>query len=347
MSTYRTLVGRGQVRWQDRLDATRRELISLVAKWREESRPRVPTGVARNLVAMASAMALRDPTPRTNRVHVLPYLETDEIPSARALRSLTLPALDLIRKLNLDNDLAPYTAGWWHGLGLAGCVSRYHGANEGRLRLWSGRPWVEEDLSRTPFPCTVGAADGRERRWVKCRAAWTRLNDEVGLDVLAGLLSGARRTECMVEKPDPACMRGTWLVVPKTAGVLRLLDFWRISFMPGLRGTLRISPFWGVTLSSLMPAACASSMLVAEAGGCPILPCAIFEVVWGSNPRAGYIMPTFAGEIPFICSHPTRIRRGWSHKHLKRVAALMGVASVAPEMRALFERWRPRNRVGA
>jgi hypothetical protein len=160
--------------------------------------------------------------------------------------------------------------------------------------------------------------------------------DSLGVDVIAGLLAGARREE----RDD-----GTWLVVPRTECVVRLLDFWKVAVTKGTTANqLRVSPFYGAVVSSHMPMACASSMAVRKAGGCPLLPCALYQVAWGTCGRAhGYIMPRFSGEIPFVCGHATRIRRGWNRRFLRHAAALMGVALVVPEMRRLLEQWRARN----
>jgi hypothetical protein len=214
--------------------------------------------------------------------------------------------------------------------------------HRGYPRIQPGRPWLEEDLERLPVPGRLSLPDADGRRWlIRCHAWRVTPVDKLGSDVLAGLLAGAHRED------DDAGR--TWLVVPSTEPVRRLVDYWKLSFMRGPKpDQLRISPFYGALLSGFMPVATAASMQVRRAGGCPLLACAVYQVVWGtSGPKHGYILPRHAGEIPFICSHATRIRRGWDRHFLLREAALSGVAYVVPEIRRLLEDWRTRNRGSA
>ena len=182
------------------------------------------------------------------------------------------------RLKGLDADLMPWTAGFWLGLRLSGALV-LHG---GYPRLQSGRPWLAEDLERLPFPGKLSPPDCQGRRWLtRCQAWRLPVTNNLGVDVLAGLLAGARREKAL---------DGTWLVLPKTEPVTRLLTWWGVTPLSMAKGNspdeIRISPFYGVLLAGHMPVACATSMLVRRAGGCPLLPLAIWESEFGAgDPR--------------------------------------------------------------
>lgn len=151
---------------------------------------------------------------------------------ARAVKQ-TVPTIR-----DLDTQVAPWTGGFWLGLRLSGALSEWRG----RYRLLPGRPWLEEDVERLPVAGRHGPPSGRGRWLGGCLAASLPPASELGADVLAGLLAGARRHE----EAD-----GTWLTVRRSNQARRLLGWYGVSVVEGpvlsLRGAGRlglwISPF--------------------------------------------------------------------------------------------------------
>jgi hypothetical protein len=324
----------------ERLEISRHEFTRLIEGFRRDlnrvSHPLAGMSPRRRAMIEAAAHALV-------RGHPRPWIEPSNamagfwhgpgpLPTRWQAEGTARESKRLVPFMDAHMDLAPWSGGLFLGLRQAGALV-IHG---GYPRLQTGRPWLENDMEQIEFPGHLSPADQDGRRWLtRCHAWRVTPTDSLGADVLAGLLAGARRQE----RDD-----GTWLVVPRTESVRRLLDYWKVAVEKGTNSDqLCISPFWGAILSGYMPPASAASMLVRRAGACPLLACAIYQVVWGSNPKAGYIMPTRAGEIPYICSHATRVRRGWGRHFLLKTAALSGVAYVPPEMTALLEQWRARN----
>ena len=103
---------------------------------------------------------------------------------------------------------------------------------------------------------------------------------------------------------------------------------------------LKVSPFWGLLVSSWMPEACGARMYCRRAGGCPELPLAIWEVVFGPGGPPWYLMPDRKWLLPYLVSDPTRRRQGLTRDRLHRIAVELGVAEVKPEMRKLLVGWR-------
>jgi hypothetical protein len=167
----------------------------------------------------------------------------------------------------------------------------------------------------------------------KCHAWRLPAKDLYAPDVLAGLLAGARRQQ----HND-----GIWLSLPRTEAVARLLGWWHLSVMEGATpNELLVSPFYGVLLSPHMPAACAMSMMVKKAGACPLLPMVIYNMLYGpGNAEEGYLLPPKAGLLPYLCSHPTRARRGWTREFLYQASVKLGVHHIPLEQRRLIEVWR-------
>lgn len=282
------------------------------------------------LEALAKAIVLRHEQPWLCVDTVQPFWRGPQpLPTARRMRNLARQAKALIPHIKgLDQVLSPWTPGFWHGLTLAGALV-VHG---GYPRLQPDRPWLEEDLERVPFPCKLSPPDRQGRRWLSCQACRLPVTNTLGADVLAGLLAGSRRA---------IAGDGTWLVVPQTEAVGRLLDWWGVSTTKATKpDELRISPFYGLLLSRHMPPASAASMQVRQAGGCPILPLAIWESTFGPGKPPNYMLPSKAGALPYACCDKTRKRRGWTRDFLHTKAVEFGVAQASPEMRQLLKDWR-------
>lgn len=324
----------------DPLAISRREVQRILEDLRREvetaGRPRLPDDPRRAAVVVAAAKArvLRHPRPWVQPSSLVPFWDRqDRLPTRSEMEGVARPARAWVPRLDgLDRDLQPWTGGFWSGLQMAGALA-VHG---GRPRLQAGRPWLEEDLERLLFPGRLSPPDRQGRRWLVGSDAWrVPAADNLGADVLAGLMSGARR----VRRPD-----GVWLVVPRTESVLKLAGYW------GLAHTAEgdrvvVSPFYGAILSMQMPAACwASFAVIRRAGGCPLLPLCYWAALWGTCGAAkGYIMPDRAGAIPFVCSHPTRIRRGWTLEVLHREAVRLGIVSVPRHLGQIIGERRARN----
>jgi hypothetical protein len=239
----------------------------------------------------------------------------------------------MVAQLDLDDAVRPWTGGFWAGLRVSGTLVM-HG---GHPRILGGRPWLEEDLERLPFPGQLSPADYKGRRWlVRCHAWRLPVRDRYAPDLLAGLLAGARR-----EDQDD----GTWLVLPRTKDVMQILAWWRLSVVPGRTDReVMMSPFYGKLLEAHMPTATGRSMAVKKAGGCPLLPLAVYNVVWGPGAsKDNYLLPPRAELLPYLQSHATRSRLGWDREFLFRASVRLGVSHVPVEQRKLLESWRARN----
>ena len=331
------------VRTPEQREVSRRELMRLVEQWgrdiqranqaHEETFPRRKAIIT----STAKALVLRDPDPGFTQMWLHRSGPPRPVPTRWQMEGYARRAKAHVPNIEgLDGAMSPWTGGFWTGLRL----SRALVAHRGYPRIQPGRPWLEADLERLPIPGRLSPPDQDGRRWlVRCQAWRVTPADSFGADVLAGLFSGARRED----DEDGA----TWLAVPCNESVRRLLDYWKIPIMKGTRpDQLLVSPFWGAILPGYMPPACAGSMLVRRAGGCPLIPAVLYDLLWGPSPRHGYVMPVRANELPFLCSHATRIRRGWTRDYLRRTAALTGMLYVPSEMRHLLKQWRTRNQTG-
>lgn len=321
----------------DTMAVSRRELTRILEDLRRQteaaSRPHLPADPRRAAVVVAAARArvLQCRRPWLDPEAIRPsWNRADRLPSKTEMRGIARTAMGWIPHLDgLDHDLAPWTAGFWSGLRLSGALM-VHG---GHPRLRPGRPWLAADLERLPFPGRLSPAEPSGWRWLVGCAAWRLpVADTLGADVLAGLLAGAQQ----VERAD-----GLWLAVPMSGSTVRLLDYWGVSRVVE-EDRILVSPFYAVLLSHLMPASCAASFTVRRAGGCPLLPLATWEVVWGAGGPPHYLLPDRVGLLPFCCSHATRKRRGWTRDVLHREAVRLGVASPSQQMCKLLKRWRAR-----
>lgn len=327
------------VPYEQRITVTRRELARMLDQWRRDAEaqnnPLANLSPRRRAIleSAATARVLRHPRPWMEPSALLPFWSgPGDPPTESQMRGIVRKVKMLIPTVGgLDQDLAPWTPGFWSGLRMSGALVK-HG---GYPRIQAQRPWLEEDIERITFCGRLAKPDRQGRRWLLGCEAWRLpVANRLGADVLAGLLAGGKRRELA---------DGTWLVVPHTECVRRLLDFWKIPVVRD-QGHLLVSPFWGVILSGHLPPACASSMMVRRAGGCPLIPAILYNLLWGPSPRHGYLMPIHAGELPYLCSHATRIRRGWTRDYLRRTAAITGMIYLPVEMRTLLKEWRTRNR---
>ena len=319
------------------LETSRREILHIVEDCRrditkqEQARTEISPRRRVILEAMAKCMVLRHLRPLVAPLDLLAvWSGPGRFPTKSQLKGCMRPAKAMVAQLEMDSEVAPWTGGFWRGLQLSGALV-VHG---GYPRVQVGRPWLEEDLERLPFPGRLSPPDHQGRRWlVHCHAWRLPVMDLYAPDVMAGLLVGARRQQ----HND-----GIWLVLPRTKSVQNLLGWWHLSAMEGKAADeLLVSPFYGVLLSPNMPAASAMSMMVKKAGGCPLLPVALFNALWGpGGAKEGYLLPPRAGLLPFLCSHPTRSRRGWSREFLYRASVRLGVHHIPLEQRRLLEAWR-------
>jgi hypothetical protein len=323
------------------LETSRREILRIVEDCRRDiaKREQAQTAISPRrraiLEAVAKCMVLRHSRPLMAPLDLLPFWEgPGRFPTSSAMKGCMKAAKSTVAQLELDAKVAPWTGSFWHGLRLSGALVM-HG---GYPRLRAGRPWLAEDLERLPFPGHLSPPDHQGRRWlVRCHAWRLPVTELYGPDVLAGLLAGARR-EVQAD--------GTWLLLPRTESVMNLLGWWKLCVFPGSKaGELQVSPFYGALLASYMSVACGMSMHVRRAGGCPLLPMTIYNALWGpGGADEGYLLPPKAGLLPFLCSHPTRARRGWDREFLYQASVRLGVAHVPLEQRRLLEEWRSLNR---
>jgi hypothetical protein len=325
----------------DPLAVSRREVMGLVEGWQRTinrvADPLQSLSPRRRAIfyAAARALVLQHPRPWTSPGSLLPFWNgPGRLPTPSQMEGIARQARALVPHLEgLDDDVVPWTGGFWHGLKLSGALVT-HG---GHPRFQPGRTWLAEDMERLPFPGELSPADAQGRRWlIRCSAWRLPVANRLGVDVLAGLLAGSIQEE----HGD-----GVWLKVPRTETVSRVLDWWGVS-RRAESDKLLISPFYGVLVSSWMPAASASAMLVQRAGGCPLLPLAIWEAAFGAiRVRDLYLLPDRAWALPYACSDATRKRRRWTRDFLHRAATILGVAHVTPEMHQLLQTWRARNAI--
>lgn len=259
------------------------------------------------------------------------------LPSRKELRGLARMTKAMAPTLrDLNGKMGIWTGGFFQGLRLAGAISDWRG----RTRLLCGRPWLEKDFELMSIPGRLGPANDRGRWLCRCLAARVSAKSEFGADVVAGLFAGARRQD----GED-----GTWLVVPNSDAVLRLVDWWKISAnevrLPSRRGLvklgLRVSPFYGLLFGGLMPEATANAMIVRHPGDCPMLPLAYWQVLYGAGGADEfYCNPPHAGLLPYLVSHSTRKRLRLGREDLYHASVQLGVSFVPLELRRFLEGWR-------
>lgn len=260
------------------------------------------------------------------------------------------------------------TGGFWHGLRIAGAIRAHHGG----WRLSPGRPWLMEALANAPVAISVGATDSKGRLYFSCPAAHMSATDPYAVDVLAGLLAGGLRRQYS---------DGWWIVLPRTAEVLRLLDTWGLSIrsvdwrdggawrpmgppsrhpsgLPSVKLTegnhtapmktatdgVRVSVFYAALLRDYLPPAVAdglSAERLDRAGDCPALPVIYAGLMWDPSPPH-YNWPVSAKVLPWCICSQSRIRRGWGREFVTRASERMGIAHVPLQLRALLEEYRAR-----
>jgi hypothetical protein len=319
------------------LETSRRVVLHIIEDCRRDIAKREQAMSAINprqraiLEAVATCLVLRHPRPLESPLDLLPFWSgPGRFPTPSQLKGCMRPTKAMVPQLELDAKVAPWSGGFWHGLRLSGALV-VHG---GYPRLQSGRPWLAEDLERLPFPGHLSPPDNQGRRWLtRCHAWRLPVADLYAPDVLAGLLAGARR-EVQAD--------GTWLLLPRSESVENLLGWWKLCVFPGSKAAeLMVSPFYGALLASYMSVACGMSMHVRRAGGCPLLPMAIYNLLHGPGTAAeGYLLPPKAGLLPYLPSHPTRARRGWDREFLWQASVKLGVHHIPREQRRLLEEWR-------
>lgn len=294
------------------------------------------------LMAATRAAVLLDRFAWSDIAAVLPYWDGNGAPPSRTqLRGLAALVKETVPTIrDLDAKVAPWTGGFWLGLRLSGAITEW----SGRLELAPRRPWLESDLEHMSIPGGLRPPNKRRARsLIGCLAARLPPASELGADVLAGLLTGARRHEAE---------DGVWLTFPRNDRTLRLLDYYGISVvegrLPSRRGLVRmglwISPFYGHLVNHLMPPTTGESMvLIRHAGGCPVLPLAYWQVLHGAGDASQrYCNPPRAGLLPYLVSHSTRRRLGYSREFLYQASVRLGIAHVPLEMRQLINDWRNR-----
>lgn len=319
------------------LEISRCEILRIVEDCRrdiakqEQERTAISPRRRAILEALATCLVLRHPRPFVAPLDLLAVWSSPErFPSPSQLKGCMKAAKAMVPQLDLDARVSPWSGGFWHGLRLSGALV----VHRGYPRLQTGHPWLEEDLERLPIPGRLSPPDHQGRRWLtRCHAWRLPVTDLYAPDVLAGLLAGARR-EVQAD--------GTWLLLPRTESVERLLGWWHLLVVEGKAADqLLVSPFYGAILSPHMPVACGMSMMVRKAGGCPLLSMVIYNGLWGpGGAKDGYLLPPKAGLLPYLCSHPTRARRGWTREFLYQASVKLGVAHVPLEQRKLLEAWR-------
>ena len=223
------------------------------------------------------------------------------------------------------------SGGFWSGLRLSGAIHRHHSG----WRLGAGRPWLAAALADAPVKVSVGTTESNGRLRFSCPAGHLSPTDPIGVDVLAGVLAGGLRQE-----HDG----GWWIVLPRTAEVLRLIDTWGLSCRTAVwRGGegVRVSVFYGRLLQDHLPAVVYDSVWVGKAGDCPVLPVVYAGLLWDPSPP-NYNWPHSAKVLPGCVCSQTRIRRGWGREFVMRAAERLGIAHVPLQLRALLEEYRDR-----
>jgi hypothetical protein len=327
-----------------RAEISRREILRIVDEFRQQLfAPKhpfadLPPRRRAMLDATARGAVLLDSQAWHNPAAVQPFWQgPDPLPSHKELRGLARMAKATVPSLrDLDVEMGIWSGGFFRGLRLAGAVSDWHG----RVRVLPGRSWLEEDFTLMSLPERLGPANPRGRWLCQCLASRVLATSELGADVVAGLLAGAKKHRGQ---------DGNWLLVPRSDPVLRLIDQWAISAtevrLPSRHGLvrlgLRVSPFYGLLFCGLMPVSTAASMLVRRPGDCPLLPLAYWQVLYGpGGGQDDYFNPPRAGLLPYLCSHSTRRRLGLGREDLYRASVRLGVSFVPLELRKLLEAWR-------
>lgn len=237
--------------------------------------------------------------------------------------------------LGIDDRLGVWTGGYFHGLRISGA-----------LRPDAGRGWavwrathyrLVADLESMPLPHSLDPPGKNAiRRFRRCPAASLPPGDPHGVDVVAGLFSGA--VHVRVDGED-------WLELPADPEVVELLDTWAIAHKPGrvYRGKNRIlvSPFFGALVSRHMPPRSAERALgMRRPGDCPWLAVAYWD--WAMT-RKGLRRIPFPDALPYGCSWRTAVRRGWRRAEVHRRAVFeLGVTHLDRRLVALCRDWYTR-----
>ena len=234
--------------------------------------------------------------------------------------------------LGIDGRLGVWSGGFFRGLRLSGALRP--DAERG-WAVWQATHYrLVADLASMPLPHSLDPpGKNGVRRFRRCPATSLPASDPHGVDVVAGLFSGA--VHVRVDGDD-------WLELPADPEVVELLDTWAIAHKPGrvYRGKDRIlvSPFFGALVSRHMPPRSAERALgMRRPGDCPWLAVGYWD--WAMSQKGLQRIP-FPDALPYGCSWRTAVRRGWWRKEIHRRAVLeMGITHLDRRLVELCKDW--------
>lgn len=293
------------------------------------------------LAVFAKAYCLADDRTHKNIRCLLPFIperwRSRLLPSIAMLenRGGVKAVWNRIRKggLEIDDQLSPWTGGFWHGLQMARALRPPMDGSH-RWQIWE-RTHREllADLEQVPFPIRLESRAGRNgvRRLSRCLSSYLPPSDPLGADVVAGLFTGGVLHEIDGEQ---------WVALPASPSAQEILAAWSIRSTPMTfrrRDWIRISPFYAALFADLMPPRSASRILgLRRAAQCPILP----AIYWDHAMRqVGMPVLPFGTALPFGCSLRTFRRRGWQRGELHRMGLEFGITHVDRRLRIVIRKW--------
>jgi hypothetical protein len=155
------------------------------------------------------------------------------------------------------------------------------------------------------------------------------------MEMLAGIIAGGIIRENTKKREQ----KEEYIIIPRTEWMLKFLDSFPVIYTPGIYGeeykgaTIRLSPFYGAlcSIGGYLPDRLGLKMLsFRHPAACPLLPRLIYEVTVGGA------APLRANSLPYGCSIITCKRKGWTKKHLRKMAVYCGVTHTCMEFRDII-----------
>lgn len=250
--------------------------------------------------------------------------------------------MDQIRRgdLGIEEQLRPWTGGFWRGLIMSGAVRPQSGRTSRRYQIWaSSHVELIRDLEEAKIGMHLEQETGKSgcRRLTRCSSILLPVEDEA--DVIAGLFAGATLTEDIEGQ--------TWLTLPASDDVVNLLKKWTIVHRPWApfrnRERIVVSPFYGMLFRDRMPAHSSKRIQsISKPALGEIMPLMYWEAYFAREKKR--ILP-FAGALPYGISPRTFRRRKYQREELHKLAVKHGITSLAAPLRQVMTAWH--ERVGA
>lgn len=237
--------------------------------------------------------------------------------------------------LGIEEQLLPWSGGFWKGLILSGALRVQSLASWGRYQIWVDRHTalvrdIEQASVAKHFEMTTGKSGCRRLS----KTPSTVLPSQDDAEVMGGLFAGA------LLEVDPE--KDNWLILPGSEEVKAMLKRMTILFRPwrSFRSQERIavSPFYALLFASRMPHESAKRIRgIRRPAQAETLSLLYWEAYFAST---GQPIPPFADALPFAVAPRTFRRRGYNRRDLHKQAVMeCGILSLAKPLRTAMEAW--------